>query len=160
MIRQSKGCVETRVGVIDFIVLFVYKMTQFLGRPQGPLSFAAGSSVSICAVGFGVAFGVAVGPVDASFAGPDPAPFVVAPAAAIAPAPSSFFLEPSLVVPSSQSKLTLLMAFQKSSPCCFAIVISVAEGCLLPSAPAKVPAPHGEPPRASVRAAWYWKVVL
>jgi len=117
-----------------------YKITQFFGNPHGPLS-SFGSSVSSCPPppGFCVSFGVAVGPVLASFAAPEPAPFTsfLSPCAA-----------PSLP-PSSQSQFTRLTAFQKSVPCCVAMLISFSLGCLDPSPPAKVPAPQGEPPFAS-----------
>jgi hypothetical protein len=111
-------------------------MTQFFGKPQGPLSFGPGSSVSNVAVGLCAVFGIAVGPVDASFTAPDPTASAVVAAPAPAPAPaaatsaSSFFcpLEASSVAPSSHAKLTLLTAFQKSSPCCFAIANSVSLG--------------------------------
>jgi len=122
---------------------FTYKITQFFGSPHGPLS-SFGSSVSSCPApptpGLGVSFGVAVGPVLASLAAPEPAPFTS----------SSFFpfAAPSLP-PSSQSQFTRLTAFQKSLPCWVAMLSSVSLGCLEPSAPAKVPAPQGEPPLAS-----------
>jgi hypothetical protein len=128
-----------------FVLVFCllpHKMTQFLGRPQGPLSFSAGSSVSRVPVGWGVAFGVAVGPVEAFCA------------AALLPLISPF------LGPSSHSNFTLLMVFQKSVPCCVAIASSVVLGCLLPSAPANVPAPQALPPRASSSFAISGKVVL
>jgi hypothetical protein len=106
---KEKSCHEFMLPYLPAI--FDYRMTQFFGSPQGPLSFSAGSSVSNAAVGFCVVFGVAFGPVDASLAAPDPAPFAVvaAPSPATAPASSFFFspLDPSSVAPSSQ-KLTLL----------------------------------------------------
>lgn len=159
------------VSLVSFLVGFFYfcwmdyRITQFLGKPHGPLSFADGSSVSnVCPTGLGAVVGVAVGPVDASFAAPDPAPFtVVVPAvgaAAVAPSSSfSFCWVPSFVVPSSHAKLTLLTAFQKAVPCFSASSSSLALGCLLPSAPENVPAPQGLPPRASLRSAKRGKVV-
>lgn len=135
------------MSIIFWSFLQSHKMTQFFGRPHGPLSFAAGSSVSRFPIGMGVAVGVAVGPVDAFSA------FV---AAVLLPVVSFC----SSLGSSSHSKLTLLIVFQKSSPCCFAIMSSVSDGCLLPSAPANVPAPQGEPPRASSSFAMCGNVVL
>ena len=136
-------------------------MTQFLGKPHGPLSFADGSSVSnVCAIGLDAVVGVAVEPVDASFAAPDPAPFtVVVPVAGAAATASFFCWEPSSAEPSSHAKLTLLTWVQKALPCDSASSSSLALGCLLPSAPEKVPAPQGLPPRASLRSARRGKTV-
>jgi len=104
-------------------------MTQFFGKPHGPLS-ASFASVSRCSLapGFCVVFGVAVAPVLASFTAPEPAPFASPfppfPAAvAAAAAASPFFSRPS-----SQSQLTRLTAFQKSVPCCFAMLSSFSLG--------------------------------
>lgn len=126
----------------------VYRMTQFLGNPQGPLSGL--SSVS----GFVfVLFWARVSffPSAAAVAVPVPA----AGAAAV----SSFFSP--LALPSSHAapKLTLLTWSQNPLPWAVASSISRALGWRLPSPDAKVPAPQGEPPRTSSRALWIWKVV-
>jgi len=81
-------------------------MVQFFGRPQGPLSFAAGSSVSIAPDGFGVVVGVAVGPVEAFCAAVvDGVPLVAFVVPAPAAATSCVF--PAFLAPSSHAKLTL-----------------------------------------------------
>lgn len=118
-------------------LITVHKMTQFLGKPQGPLS----SSLSVVA---------AAGCACAGF-------FVVAAAAgAEAEVVASFFAAPAgfeSALPSSHAKLTLLTISQKLLPWTWASSSSLAEGCREPSPAAKVPAPQGLPPRTSLKSA-------
>jgi len=114
-------------------LVFAYKMLHLLGSPQGPSSsFASGCSFDplliFLVAGASVLFVI---PLFSAFAT----------ASDFAPPP----LDVPLEGPSSQ-KLTLEMAFPKDSPCVVAISSSKAVGWRDPSAEAKVPAPHGEPP--------------
>jgi len=139
-----------------------HKMTHFFGSPHGPLSSSFLSSVCNGWVGFVVlGAGVVLGAVAVAsfFAAGSAVPLevtasyadgfsVFAPFAVVAAATGSASFAP----PSSQ-KLTFLTVSKKLLPWMRAISSSFSVGCLEPSPPANVPAPHGLPPRTSVKSA-------
>lgn len=120
-----------------------YKIVHLEGSPQGPsFSFVSDSALAPFVFAFGV-------DVFVSFA-------VSLFSVPVCPAfsPASPFVEPS------SQKLTLLTAFPNDSPWMVASSSSRAVGWREPSAALKVPAPHGEPPRISLRFARTGKEVL
>jgi len=129
-------------------VLPYHKIEHFEGNPQGPsFSFASGCAASVFCFGAEVwVFGAV--PLALFSAFPTAASFVA----------TTPFAAPSLE-PFSQ-KLTLLMAVPKLSPWMVASSSSVEVGWRDPSAPEKVPAPQGLPPRTSLTFAKIGKVVL